>query len=53
MNKLPRKRGRRKAITPEQEAAICAAKGRQIDIAIRFGVTQATVSKIKKDRGAR
>jgi hypothetical protein len=41
-------RNGRAKLTPEQVQAIRAASGRQVDIAAAFGVTQTTVSAIKR-----
>lgn len=44
---MPQKNNGRKKLSDAQIAAVRAAEGRQADIAIRFGISQAGVSAIK------
>jgi transcriptional regulator with XRE-family HTH domain len=48
MTTLAQKQRGRKKLTQSQIEEVRAAKGLQVDIAIRFGITQAQVSRIKK-----
>ena len=45
--RVTRKNHGRKKLTDSQIAAVRAATGLQVDIAVRFGITQAQVSRIK------
>ena len=50
MPKMTHKGGWSKRLSDQKIAGIRAATGRQVDIAVMFGVTQAQVSRIKNEK---
>lgn len=50
MPKMTQRGGWSKRVPPDKVEGIRAAEGLQTDIAIRFGVTQAQVSRIKNGK---